>query len=163
MPIVLHYAPLMVIGYGDRLDKFHLANMIGNTTETAIAAANLVFGGVLDRFPQLEVSLPHSGGTFPILAGRFDRGHAVRPECRHLPQPPSAYLRRFTYDTVCHSAPIMKFLVDLVGADRVVLGSDYCFDMGYEEPVHALDRFSVLDGPSRAQVLGGNAARLLRL
>ena len=70
--------------------------MIGNTTETAIAAAHLIFGGVLDAFPALEVSLPHSGGVFPILIGRFDRAFNVRDECRHLRHPPSEYLRRFT-------------------------------------------------------------------
>lgn len=159
----LHYAPLMVIGSTDRLTRFHLANLIGNTTETAIAAAHLIFGGVLDRFPTLEISLPHSGGTFPILAGRFDRGFEVRAECRHLPHPPSHYLRRFTYDTVCHNDTVMEFMMKLVGVDRIVLGSDYCFDMGYERPVEALRSLSRLPHAERGKILGGNAARLLRL
>lgn len=163
LPVFLHYAPLTVIGSADRLSRYHLANMIGNTTETAIAAAHLIFGGVLDAFPALEVSLPHSGGVFPILIGRFDRGFEVRPECRHLPHPPSHYLRRFTYDTVCHSDAVMEFLLKLVGIDRIVLGSDYCFDMGYERPVEALRQITALAEPQRAQILGGNAARLLGL
>src|SRR5581483_10983298 len=100
---------------------FHLANVIGNTTETAIAAAHLVFGGVLDRFPALAVSLPHSCGEFPLLLGRLDRAHEVREECRHLPRAPSEYLKRFTYDTVCHSDAVMEFMLKLVGADRIVL------------------------------------------
>ncbi len=163
LPVFLHYAPLTVIGSTDRLMQYHLANMIGNTTETAIAAAHLIFGGVLDAFPTLEVSLPHSGGVFPILIGRFDRGFEVRPECKHLPYPPSHYLRRFTYDTVCHSDAVMEFLIRLVGVDRIVLGSDYCFDMGYEHPVEALRQVTALDETQRTKILGGNAARLLGL
>jgi aminocarboxymuconate-semialdehyde decarboxylase len=163
LPVFLHYAPLTVIGMKDRLTRFHLANLIGNTTETAIAAAHLIFGGVLDAFPSLEVCLPHSGGVFPILIGRFDRGFEVRDECNHLPHPPSHYLRRFTYDTVCHSNPIMEFLLRLVGPDRVVLGSDYCFDMGYDRPVDMVRNLDGLDDASRARILGGNAARLLGL
>ena len=163
LPIVLHYAPLCVIGQDDRLTQFHLSNVIGNTTETAIAAAHLIFGGVLDACPALEVCLPHSGGVFPILAGRLDRAYETREECRHLPRPPSAYLRRFTYDTVCHSQEIMQFLLKLAGPDRVALGSDYCFDMGYERPVEVVQRIAGLADREREQILGGNAARLLRL
>ena len=163
LPVFLHYAPLTVIGMETRLTRFHLANVIGNTTETAVAAAHLIFGGVLDRFPDLEIILPHSGGVFPILIGRLDRAFQVREECRHLPHPPSHYLRRFTYDTVCHSDAIMQFLIGLVGSDRVVLGSDYCFDMGYEQPVEALGRVSALAEHDRTKILGDNAARLLRL
>ncbi|HUP94997.1 MAG TPA: amidohydrolase family protein [Burkholderiales bacterium] len=163
LPVFLHYAPLTVIGSADRLARFHLSNLIGNTTETAIAAAHLIFGGVLDAFPTLEVSLPHSGGVFPILIGRFDRGFEVRPECKSLPHPPSQYLRRFTYDTVCHSDAVMEFLIRLVGAGRIVLGSDYCFDMGCERPVEAVQRASTLSEAERAKILGGNAARLLGL
>jgi aminocarboxymuconate-semialdehyde decarboxylase len=163
LPVFLHYAPLTVIGMEDRLTRYHLSNIIGNTTETAIAAAHLIFGGVLDAFPTLEISLPHSGGVFPILVGRLDRGFQVRPECKHLPHPPSHYLRRFTYDTVCHSDAVMKFLIALVGTDRIVLGSDYCFDMGYDRPVQALREVTALDERERTKILGGNAARLLGL
>lgn len=161
LPIFLHYAPLCMIGMNDRLTQFHLSNLIGNTTETAIAAGHLIFGGVLDAFPALEVCLPHSGGVFPILVGRFDRGYQTRPECRHLPRPPSEYLRRFTYDTVCHNGKILEFLVRLVGADRVVVGSDYCFDMGSERPLEIVERADGLSAAERDGILGGNAARLL--
>jgi aminocarboxymuconate-semialdehyde decarboxylase len=161
LPIFLHYAPLCVIGMNDRLAQFHLSNLIGNTTETAIAAGHLIFGGVLDAFPALEVCLPHSGGVFPVLIGRFDRGYRTRVECRHLPRPPSDYLRRFTYDTVCHNDRIFEFLVGLVGADRIVVGSDYCFDMGDERPLEIVKRANGLKAADRDGILGGNAARLL--
>jgi aminocarboxymuconate-semialdehyde decarboxylase len=163
LPVFLHYAPLMVIGTPRRLHAYHLGNVIGNTTETAIAASHLIFGGVLDRLPALEVSLPHAGGVLPILAGRLDRAYAVRSECRHLPCAPSEYLRRFRFDTVCHSQPILEFLVRLVGADRVMLGSDYCFDMGDEQPVSAVHALKSLTADDRARILGGTAARLLRI
>ena len=163
LPVFLHYAPLMVIGSPSRLHAFHLGNVIGNTTETAIAAAHLIFAGVLDRLPELEVSLPHSGGVLPILAGRLDRAHAVRAECRHLARPPSEYLRRFRFDTVCHSDSILEFLVRLVGPDRVMLGSDYCFDMGVEEPVAAVKRLQSVKPRDMEQILGGTARCLLGL
>jgi aminocarboxymuconate-semialdehyde decarboxylase len=162
LPVFLHYAPLCVLA-PERLAQFHLSNMIGNTTETAIAAAHLIFGGVLDAHPRLQVSLPHSGGTFPMLVGRFNRGYETREECNHLPHPPSHYLRRFTYDTVCHSEEIMQFLLKLAGPDRVVLGSDYCFDMGYERPVEVVERIGGLSANDRSAILGGTAARLLGL
>lgn len=163
LPVFLHYAPLTVIGTPERLNAFHLGNVIGNTTETAIAAAHLVFGGVLDRFSDLDICLPHAGGVLPILAGRLDRAHAVRAECRHLQAPPSAYLRRFYYDTVCHSDAILAFLAGFVGADRILLGSDYCFDMGVEQPVAAVARCAAIEPPLRQAVLGATAARLLGL
>jgi len=163
LPVFLHYAPLMVVGTPERLKTYHLGNVIGNTTETAIAAAHLIFGSILDRCPALEISLPHAGGVLPILAGRLDRAHAVRDECRHLARPPSAYLRRFRYDTVCHAPAILDFLIDLVGADRIMLGSDYCFDMGVEHPRGIVQQSHKLDAAERAAVLGATAARLLAL
>jgi aminocarboxymuconate-semialdehyde decarboxylase len=159
LPIFLH--PLQVVG-GKRLQPYYLSNLIGNPVDTAIAAAHLIFGGVLDRFPSLEINLPHAGGALPILIGRFDHGHRVRPETRHLPQPPSAYLRRFTYDTIGHAPEILRFVISQVGADRVLLGSDYCFDMGSCDPVKIVDELGLESG-DRDLILGGTAARLLRL
>jgi aminocarboxymuconate-semialdehyde decarboxylase len=159
LPVFLH--PVTVIG-AKRLQPFYLGNLIGNPVDTAIAAAHLIFGGVLDRCPRLEINLPHAGGVLPILIGRFDHGRQVRPELRHLPRDPSEYLRRFTYDTIAHSPEVMRFVVSMVGADRVMLGSDYCFDMGHAHPVEAVDRLE-LGAAERALVLGGTAARLLRL
>jgi aminocarboxymuconate-semialdehyde decarboxylase len=160
VPIFLH--PLNVLG-GARVGAYYLHNLLGNPFDSAVAAARLVFGGVLDRFPSLRVCLPHAGGAFPYLLGRLDRGHRVRPECRHLPRPPSAYLDRFSFDTISHAPDALRYLIGLVGADRVMLGSDYCFDMGYEDPVGALKAVEPLDAEDRARILGGNALRLLGL
>lgn len=159
LPIFLH--PMMI--NNERLKQYYLINTIGNPTDTAIAASHLIFGGVLDAFPKLEVSLPHAGGTLPILRGRLDQAFKIRPECKSLPQPPSAYLKRFTYDTISYSEEIMDYLVGLVGADRIMMGSDYCFDIAYNDPVAVVNGMKSLDDAQRRQILWGNAARLLRL
>ena len=159
LPIFLH--PMMI--NNERLKQYYLINTIGNPTDTAIAAAHLIFGGVLDTFPKLEVSLPHAGGTLPILRGRLDQAYRTRPESRTIAQPPSAYLKRFTYDTISYSEPIMDDLVKLVGAERIMMGSDYCFDIAYNDPVVIVNGMASLDARGRAQILWGNAAQLLRL
>ncbi len=160
VPIFLH--PLNVIG-AQRLANYHLHNLLGNPFDTAVAAANLIFSGHLDRFPKLNICLPHAGGALPYLIGRLNHGWKVREECRALKKPPSSYLRRFTYDTISHAPESLNYLIELVGAERVILGSDYCFDMGYERPVEVVTRLRGLTQADRAKILGGNAARLLRL
>ena len=158
--IFLH--PVDTIGL-DRTKKYYLKNLCGNPYDTGIAVAHLIFGGVMERFPKLEVNLPHAGGTFPWLIGRWDHGAKVRPELKHLRQPPSSYLRRFTYDTIGHDDRINSNLVRLVGADRVTLGSDYCFDMGLDDPLATVDRIAGLSAEDKERICGGNALRLLRL
>ena len=158
--IFLH--PLDTIGR-ERTTRYYLKNLIGNPYDTGVAVAHLIFGGVLDAFPKLEVNLPHAGGTFPWLIGRWDHGTKVRPELKHMKQLPSAYLRRFTYDTIGHNDQINLNLIRLVGADRVVLGSDYCFDMGLTDPVGTVQHLPGLEDAERDLILGTTAAKLLRL
>src|SRR3954454_1904935 len=158
--IFLH--PVDTIGQ-ERTKKFYLKNLCGNPYDTGIAVAHLIFGGVMDRFPKLEVNLPHAGGTFPWLIGRWDHGAKVRPELKHMKQTPSAYLRRFTYDTIGHDDRINAALVRLVGADRVTLGSDYCFDMGLDDPLATVNRIAGLSPEDKERICGGNALKLLRL
>ena len=160
LPLFLH--PLNVIG-AERLERFYLGNLLGNPFDSAVAAAHLIFGGVLDRFPKLEVCLPHAGGAFPYLVGRLQRGFEVRPELKHMEKGPVEYLRRFTYDTISHSDAALGYLIDLVGADRVMLGSDYCFGMGYDRPVEVVTGHAGLTDEDRDLILGGNARRLLGL
>jgi aminocarboxymuconate-semialdehyde decarboxylase len=161
LPVFLH--PIHTVG-GARLKPFYLGNLLGNPFDTAIAACHLIFGGVLDRHPKLLVGLAHGGGALPILIGRIDHGWEVRPELQslNLPQAPSAYLQRFAYDTIVHSKAIMQFLIQEVGVDRVVLGSDYCFDMGYDRPVQFVDQLG-LSSAQRQMILGSAAARILKL
>jgi aminocarboxymuconate-semialdehyde decarboxylase len=159
-PIFLH--PIDTIGR-ERTSRYYLRNLLGNPYDTGVAAASLVFGGVLDAFPKLEINLPHAGGTFPWLIGRLDRGTKVRPELRHMTALPSTYLRRFTYDTIGHNDQITYDLIRLVGADRVVLGSDYCFDMGLTDPVADVERLDALSAKERELIIGRTAMNLLRL
>lgn len=158
--IFLH--PVDTVGK-ERMAKFHMRNLLGNPYDTGIAAAHLIFGGVLDRFPKLDFNLPHAGGTMPGLIGRWDHGTRMRAELKHMQQLPSAYLRRFTYDTIGHNDTINMNLVRLVGADRVTLGSDFCFDMGLEHPHDTVERMTGLIEADRDLILGKNAERLLGL
>jgi aminocarboxymuconate-semialdehyde decarboxylase len=159
LPVFLH--PLQTIG-GERLRPYYFENLLGNPIDTAIAACHLIFGGVLDRHPKLRITLPHGGGVLPILTGRLDRGWQVRPEAKHLPNAPSKYLQRFTYDTIVHSKPVMEFLIKEVGAERVMIGSDYCYAMGYERPLQFLEQLD-LDSKQRTRIMGDTAATLLKL
>jgi aminocarboxymuconate-semialdehyde decarboxylase len=157
--IFLH--PVDTIGQ-DRTRKYYLKNLCGNPYDTGVAAAHLIFGGVLDEFEELSFNLPHAGGTFPWLIGRWEHGRRVRPELKHMKNPVGSYLKRFSYDTIGHDERINDALVKLVGAERVTLGSDYCFDMGLDDPLATVERMD-LSVSEKQKIKGGNASKLLRL
>jgi aminocarboxymuconate-semialdehyde decarboxylase len=159
LPIMLHPHP-PVVGL-NRMQKFYLPNLLGNPFDTTVAVSYLVFGGVMDRFPRLNILLPHSGGAFPFLYGRIQRGQQVIPDLKNAAERPVAdYLKRFYYDTITHSPEALKYLVDLVGADRVLLGSDYCFNMGYERPREIVSKLAISPA-DRDRIMFANAKRLL--
>jgi aminocarboxymuconate-semialdehyde decarboxylase len=147
-----------------RLPRYFLTNIVGNPAEETAVAAHLIFGGVLERHPRLNVCLTHGGGFLPYQIGRQDRGFASKSEvtARHLTRAPSQYLRRFCYDTITHSTEALQFLIERVGVDRVLLGSDYPFPMGDPDPV-ATVLGAGLEGSSADAVLGGNALEALGL
>ncbi len=158
--VVLH--PL---GFSDgaRLSPFFMVNTVGNPLEEVIATNHLMLGGVLDRHPELRVLIVHGGGCLPFLIGRLDHAWRRRPEIRRLTaEPPSAYLRRMWYDTVVFDPRLLAMLVSLVGADRVLLGSDYPFDMGDDDPLGTVEAAG-LSPEAQASVAGGNAAALFGL
>lgn len=149
--------------HGQRFGPFFMVNTVGQPLEEIIAAQHLIFGGVLDRHPALRVLIVHGGGYFPYYLGRLDHAWKARPELRRLTaEPPSAYLRRMWYDTCVFDADVLARLVALAGADRVMMGSDYPFDMGDADPV-ALVLKAVDDPASRAMVLGGTARDFFRI
>jgi aminocarboxymuconate-semialdehyde decarboxylase len=156
--IFLH--PVNPLG-AERMRSYYLRNFLGNPYDTGVAASALMFGGVMDAFPRLEVILPHAGGTYPALIGRMDHGTTVRPETRHMTKAPSMYLRRFHYDTISHHPQLMVYIARLVGADRVVLGSDHPADMSLTSPFDWVEQLTELSQSDRDLIVGGNAARLL--
>jgi aminocarboxymuconate-semialdehyde decarboxylase len=145
----------------ERLGSYYLKNLVGLPFETTIAGASLVFGGVLERYPDLRICLSHGGGFLPYQAGRFRHGFEVRPEAKvNLEGSPEASIARLHYDTILHAKPTLEFLIASAGADHVLLGSDYPFDMGNMDCVARVEALAIPPG-DRDLILGGYADRLL--
>lgn len=160
-PLIIH--PLG-FSHGERLGPFFMVNTVGQPLEETIAFHHFVFGGVLDRHPDLKVLICHGGGYVPSYVGRLDHAWKHRPELRSLTaDPPSAYLKRFWYDTCVFRADLIENLVALAGADRVLLGSDYPFDMGDLDPVGLLASCKGLDAAARRAIEADNAKSLFRI
>jgi aminocarboxymuconate-semialdehyde decarboxylase len=160
---VVFVHPVNVIG-GDRLGRYFLTNLIGNPMETTRCIADLVFSGVLESFPRVKICVAHGGGAAPYLLGRWSRGFAVRPGPREkITRAPEGYLRMLYFDTITHSEPALRYLVDLVGADHVVIGTDYPFDMGPDDPVGFIERAPGLSPAEKAQIVSATARDLLGL
>ncbi|OQR62892.1 amidohydrolase [Streptomyces maremycinicus] len=146
----------------ERLDRWYLSNTVGQPTENAVALSHLIFSGVLDRHPGLKLIAAHGGGYLPTHIGRSDHAWSTRADAgAGCARPPSSYLRRLYFDSLVHDPHVLRELVRAVGADRVLLGSDFPFDMGTEDPVGALRAARLPDADFHA-VRGGNAAALLR-
>ncbi len=158
--VLLHpYAPLA----GVDLSRNFLDNMVGRPAETTVAVAHLVFSGVLERFPGLVMCVVHGGGFLPYQLGRMERGYSAVPHltARHINTSPRDVARHLYYDTVLHSPEAIRFLIDTVGVDRVLLGSDYPFEMGDPDPVSSVDAVPGLGDGERHAILEGNVDALL--
>jgi aminocarboxymuconate-semialdehyde decarboxylase len=152
--------PVHVAG-ADRLKSYYLQNLIGNPLDTTIAAACLVFGGVMDRHPKLKIMLAHGGGFTPYQAARWEHGWRVRPEPKkNVPAQPKNIAKRFMYDTILHSDKTLEAMIGLVGSDRVLLGSDYPYDMAMLNCVAHVRSLQISE-PDKAAILGGHAETLL--
>jgi len=148
---------------GERLLDHYFNNVIGNPLETTVAASHLIFDGVMDRYPKLKVVLPHAGGYLAHYWARMDHAWKARPDCRTvIRKKPSSYLEKFYFDTITFDRGMLKNLVERFGADHVVLGTDYPYDMGMEHPVDFIEK-TKLSASEKKQIMGGNAARLLKL
>jgi aminocarboxymuconate-semialdehyde decarboxylase len=144
--------------------SYHLPNTIGNPTDRAITFASLVFGGVMDACPDLKICLAHGGGYTCYGIGRMDRGWQVRSEARaNIQQPPSAYLRKFYYDCLTHSEEALRYLIDAVGLDRVVLGTDWPANMRIDWPVSWVLSLESLTQEEKEAILWKNLERLLSI
>jgi aminocarboxymuconate-semialdehyde decarboxylase len=145
----------------ERLGSYYLKNFVGLPFETTVAGASLVFGGVLERHPNLKICLSHGGGFLPYQVGRLRHGFDVRPEPKiNIEHDPQESLGRLFYDTILHSKQTLEFLIHSVGAQHVLLGSDYPFDMGNLDCVARVDALAV-PPQDRDLILGGYAANLL--
>lgn len=159
IPVFIH--PVNVLGQ-DRLSKYHLDNLIGNVTDTAVAAACLIFGGVLKEFPRLKFYLAHGGGSCPYIKGRWDHGWQARVRDGKNDKSPSEYLKLFYYDALTHSSETLSYLVAFAGAERVMVGTDYPFNMGEMEPLKRLQEIDLSEA-QRELIKGGNAAALFKM
>jgi len=144
---------------GERLDVGYMFNHVGNPTETSVALSRLIFGGVLDRFPELRVWAAHAGGWLPSYSGRADHAWHQREDARTCEHPPSSYLRRMWFDALVYTEPALRFLVDSVGEEHVTIGSDYPFDMGVDDPVERIEA-ALKDRAARAAVTSASAQLL---
>jgi aminocarboxymuconate-semialdehyde decarboxylase len=145
----------------ERMGSYYLKNLIGLPLETTLAAASLVFGGVLERYPKLKVCLSHGGGFVPYQAGRFQHGWEVRDEAKiNIKNPPAESIGRLFYDTILHSKTNLEFLIEAVCPGQVLLGSDYPFDMGNLDCVARVEALSI-EPAARDLILGGYARGLL--
>jgi aminocarboxymuconate-semialdehyde decarboxylase len=148
---------------GRGVRRHFLSNMVGNPAETTIAVGHLVYGGVLERFPDLRICVVHGGGFVPYQAGRITRGWSARPDlaASRLTTPPRESLDRLYFDTVLHDPAAIAALIAFAGVDRVLLGSDYPFEMGDPDPIATVAAVPGLSDGDRAKILHGNVERLL--
>ena len=146
------------------MTDYWLMPLVGFLFDTTLAAAHLVFSGVVERYPGIRWVLGHLGGTIPYLAERLDRGYAAFADCRgEIPKPPSEYLKNFYYDTVNFDVNALEFAIDFAGADHILAGSDYPHQIGsIEQMLQSIDGLN-LSTEAKEGILGGNAARLLGL
>jgi aminocarboxymuconate-semialdehyde decarboxylase len=150
--------------HGQRLTHYYLSNVLGNPLDTALALHNLIFSGTLARFPELKLMAVHGGGYLPSYSGRIDHAWGARRDCHaDLTLPPTTYLRQVYLDTVVFSYHQLAYLIDVFGPDRIVMGTDYPFDMAEYNPIGHVAGVEGMDDITLAQIAGGNAARVLGL
>ncbi len=150
--------------HGERFREFYLNNSVSHPVESTLAISSLIFSGVLHRHPGLKVVVAHGGGYLPFHSSRLDHAWKVRPECQvHIDRPPSEYLKQLYVDTVVYTPESVGQLVETMGIEHVLLGTDYPYDMGEDDPVGLIERTPDLSADERALLTGGNAARLLSL
>lgn len=148
----------------DRFRDHYFNNVIGNPLETTLAVHRLIFDGVMERFPDLRILLAHGGGYLPAYSGRIDHVWGAREDGRAgLPQPPTSYLKKMWLDTVVFTPHQLKYLIEQYGTGKIVMGTDYPYDMGDYNPVELVDSVDTLDAAGKAAIWGGNAKSLLKL
>ncbi|XP_068592800.1 2-amino-3-carboxymuconate-6-semialdehyde decarboxylase [Cebidichthys violaceus] len=148
-----------------RMAKYWLPWLVGMPTETTMAICSMIFGGVLERFPKLKVCFAHGGGSFPFTVGRIEHGHKVRPDLCAVDNEmsPRKYLGSFYTDSLVHDPISLKLLIDVIGKDKVMLGTDYPFPLGELQPGSLIESMDELDDTLKDKLLAGNAVEFLGL
>jgi aminocarboxymuconate-semialdehyde decarboxylase len=145
-----------------RFKRFHLWNSVGQAFEEAMAISSLMYDGVLEAFPRLKICISHGGGYMPYYMGRIDRNYAEKANTRvNMKKPPIDYLRMLYFDSCVYERPVLQHLVDKVGAERVLLGSDY--PVGEAKPIEFVTDIATLSAAQKEKIVASNAAALLGL
>lgn len=148
----------------ERFKDHYFNNVIGNPLETAVAVHRLIFDGVMERYPTLRILLAHGGGYLPAYSGRIDHVWGAREDARQfVPNPPTTYLKKMWLDTVVFTPHQLKYLIEQYGTDKIVMGTDYPYDMGDYDPVGLVDAVEGLGAADKTAIWGGNAKALLKL
>ncbi|HYM03420.1 MAG TPA: amidohydrolase family protein [Stellaceae bacterium] len=149
---------------GRRLADHYFINVIGNPLDSTVAVSHLIFGGVLDAYPRLKICVAHGGGFLPAYSARMDHAHGARSDCRRLiKRKPTSYLKKLYFDTIVFTHDQLDYLVSHYGSNRILLGSDYPFDMAEPDPVGFVESDEWLKSEEKAAILGRNAAKLLKI
>lgn len=162
VPLFIH--PYLPAG-AERMQDYYLHNLVGMVSETGLAISSIIFGGILEQLPNLRLCFAHAGGIFPYIVGRQDQGYRVREvECSHtIPEPPSHYFPMLYFDSITFHPLALRYLIDLVGLNRIMIGSDYPFDMGPEQPVLEIMDNPYLNDHEKKMIVGENAKNFFRL
>ncbi|MDP4171039.1 MAG: amidohydrolase family protein [Bacillota bacterium] len=160
VPIFVH--PWETLGR-DRLSSHNLMYTVGMPSETALAAASLILGGVIEKFPSLKICFSHGGGSLPYILPRLDHGWNVWPHLQLTENPPSYYAKKFFYDSIVNSPVNIKFLVGKFGAEQIIMGSDYPFLLREAPPGKIIDDTLTITEAQKRAMLGENALRFLNL
>jgi len=144
-----------------QMQDYCLHNLIGYPFITSLAIGSLIFGGVLEDFPKLKFCFAHDGGFAPYQRGRMEHGYKVKAECRgKISRPPSEYFKLLHFDTITHYIPALEYLIKTAGIDKVLLGSDYPFDVADSDPVETVNRLNISNAEKK-KIWGENAVKLL--
>jgi aminocarboxymuconate-semialdehyde decarboxylase len=150
--------------HAERFMDHYFNNVIGNPLDTSVGAMRLIFDGVMERHPGLKIVLPHAGGYLAHYWARMDHAWRARPDCRTvISKAPTSYLKKFYFDTIAFDPEMLRNLIDKYGAGQVLLGTDYPFDMGEEDPVGLINSVPRLSAADKQRIMGETAARLLKI
>ena len=156
--------PWEMMGQKD-LPKYWLPWLVGMPAETSRAICSMIFGGILEHFPKLRVAFAHGGGSFPATIGRIEHGFNVRPDLCAVDNAvnPREYLGKFYLDSLVHDERVLKYLIELIGEEKIALGSDYPFPLGEHEPGKLIESIRDFSDQTKARLLGGTALEWLAL